>query len=185
MIDTNAVTPPSLRYALDDYAHAAYCVNGLDLAHKSFDGKPICVKPDTKIKLLNWGIVTENWPFNKISDNPLFYTIVQNNQTFDIKYFINDAKLKKITVNSNTSSIIVTLDKSKNGIFVIEIPRDVLDSGYNQYGVKNPEEDGDFIVLVDDEETRFKEVKDNKQRTLAINFKSGTKQIEIIGTYPI
>jgi predicted secreted protein with PEFG-CTERM motif len=100
-------------------------------------------------------------------------------KVYCVPYEATGAVVKRATVNSATTSIVLTIDAESDGSISLMIPRDVLDS-------TSDGEDTDFIVLVDDEEADFEEIdSDDATRTLDITFSEGSTQIEIIGTYAV
>jgi predicted secreted protein with PEFG-CTERM motif len=100
-------------------------------------------------------------------------------KVYCVPYEATGAVVTRATVNSATTSIVLTIDAESDGSISLMIPRDVLDS-------TSDGEDTDFIVLVDDEEADFEEIdSDDATRTLDITFSEGSTQIEIIGTYAV
>jgi predicted secreted protein with PEFG-CTERM motif len=100
-------------------------------------------------------------------------------KVYCVPYEAADAVVTRATVNSATTSIVLTIDAESDGSISLMIPRDVLDS-------TSDGEDTDFIVLIDDEEADFEEIdSDDATRTLDITFSEGSTQIEIIGTYAV
>ncbi len=71
------------------------CRNGLELIFKSSDGSPACVKPDTKIKLVErgWGIIPNLTLTNNMSENNCgqFYIAPRSKQTSTIPVLLIDS----------------------------------------------------------------------------------------------
>ncbi|MEW6587939.1 MAG: PEFG-CTERM sorting domain-containing protein [Thermoproteota archaeon] len=100
-------------------------------------------------------------------------------KVYCVPYEVSGAVVKKATVSSATTSIVLMIDAESDGSISLMIPRDVLDS-------TSANEDTDFIVLVDGEEADFEEIdSDDATRTLDITFSEGATEIEIIGTYAV
>jgi predicted secreted protein with PEFG-CTERM motif len=91
---------------------------------------------------------------------------------------ISGGKVTSMIADGNTNSIIIELDSTASGQITIILPRDVIDS-------KAGNNDDDFFVLVDAEESTFEETKTPSDRTVTVEFPAGTEKIEIIGTFAI
>lgn len=96
-------------------------------------------------------------------------------QEFRIPYKITNGTLETIVIDQKLNSIITELKGTSSGTFDIVIPRNLLDK-------KNDNQDAQFIIIAEGEETGFTETSTDCSRNLSIKFKDGTKQIEIIGT---
>ena len=95
-----------------------------------------------------------------------------------ISYEITNAKLLNIIPDLDAVSLLIYIETTDEGSITLSIPRSILDSSINGG-------DDEFFVLVDGEEVDFEEIKTSVDRTLTIEFLSGTEQIEIIGTFVI
>jgi len=69
----------------------------------------------------------------------------------------------------------MAIDTTDNGQLAITLPRELIDA-------KIGEEDQDYFVLVDGEETNFDEETTSTDRTIVLFFPKGAEEIEIIGT---
>ena len=101
---------------------------------------------------------------------------------FSVRYSITGGKVLGITADVPSTSLIISIETTSpdGGELTITLPRALIDSK-----IGTTEEDDNFFVLVDDEEsTDFKEIEaTSTDRTLTIPFVDGTTQIEIIGTF--
>lgn len=190
----NANYPSFVKYVLDPngqvdipspleqsrHSDSVFCRTGLQVAIKASNGQKICLKPETKEELQKRGLLTEFWPYNQLNNIRSLYKI-ESDKLYFIKYSLVGAELNKIAHNNTTNSVIIELKNSGIGLLAISIPREVLDSKFDF----DNKQDIDFIILLDNEEVKFDEITNDAERTLFINFKSGAKQIEIIGTYPV
>jgi len=134
------------------------CNDDLELVIKH-DGSPACVKPETKIKLIERGWTTVDFSEEKINVEK-----------------ISGAKILDFSFDDKNKSILVQIDSFSEGYLIITIPRNVLDS-------KVQGEDDEFFIIIDGREVDFKETKNKTERTFTIPFESGAKEIEI--TIPI
>jgi hypothetical protein len=101
--------------------------------------------------------------------------------TYTIKYNTTNARVLSIVPDKESAKIVVTVEPTKEGKLTIDLPRELID--YKIAGNK----DGNFIVHINAKQiSTFKEnmpATGNKtSRTLEINFGSGDRTIEIIGT---
>lgn len=91
---------------------------------------------------------------------------------------ISGGKVTSMIADGNSNSVIIELDTTAPGEITVILPRDVIDSTAG-------DEDDDFFVLVDNEESLFEEKNTSNDRTLTIAFPAGTQKIEIVGTFAI
>jgi hypothetical protein len=101
--------------------------------------------------------------------------------TYTINYNTTNARVMSIVPEKESAKVVVTIEPSKEGKLTINLPRELID--YKIAGNK----DGNFIVHINAKQiSTFKEnipATGNKtSRTLEINFGSGDRTIEIIGT---
>ncbi len=101
--------------------------------------------------------------------------------TFNVGYTITGGSIENISVDGETSSLIVTIDATDDGELTLTLPREVIDAKMG--GCEGA--DDVFYVLVDAEEVDFNESKTSDDRTLTIEFGAGSDEIEIIGTCAI
>lgn len=111
--------------------------------------------------------------------NPEFkiYKTQESTYEFSIPYKISNAEIDNIDIDCESTEIIVYFDKvGKNGNFVINIPRALLDMKIN-------DKDDDFIVIIDQLETEYKETDTEiDSRTLNIPLRANSKVLEITAT---
>ena len=97
-----------------------------------------------------------------------------------INYKIIGGSIKSIYPDIDSNSLIIEIDATDDGMLTISLPKAVIDSDVE--GQFN----GDFFVLVDNEETDYDETETtNTYRTLSIEFFAGSEEIEIFGTMVI
>jgi len=97
--------------------------------------------------------------------------VIEDNNVF---YQITGGKILKIIPDVEAKSLIIEIETFSDGELIITIPKQVLDTN-----------EGDFFVLVDDEETNHDSASTNDVWTLVIPFYHGSEVIEIIGTFVI
>jgi len=151
------------------------CRESLILVTKH-DGSPACVKPETKQKLIERGwtkFVSIELEIDKFGT----YQMQKNDEIFEIKYTIEGGNITKIIPDYNASVLNVMLDSPYDGLLQITIPRELIDAVVG-------EEEDDFFVLADGIQVQFSETSNETERELIVEFESGTKLIEIIGTNP-
>jgi hypothetical protein len=192
MLDANELKKFSspleqLRFGIDP--HSVVCKQDLQLMIKSEDGSPACVKPDTTSKLTErgWGWGMENTTHSGIDlltkttifDTGVYpFSINVTNTDFTVNYNISgNNKLVDANMDSQSKSLILSLNTTSNGTLVVSIPRALLDIKKNDRGM------GEFYMLADGQEITFKEIHTTlTDRIFSIPFQNGTKNIEIIAT---
>lgn len=103
-------------------------------------------------------------------------TIPVDNANFSVSYTITNGKVTDIKVDTQSKSLIVSIQTNGNGVLTITLPRALIDAQLNGH-------DDQYFVLNDGQEASFQEInKTSTDRTLSIPFTDGTQQIEIIGT---
>ena len=96
--------------------------------------------------------------------------------TFDVEYTITGGTLFNIIPDKDFLSLIFSIDTYNNEVLVVELPRDLIDSKFNN-------KDDPFVILIDGNESNFTEIQTNFQiRTLRIDLPAGFEEIEIIGS---
>lgn len=114
------------------------------------------------------------------AQTPEEYTLTdpQNDDaSYQVNYGVTGAAIDNILIYPEHSSIVVTfLKASEAGNFTIQLPRTVIDA-------KNGTNDEQYSVLVNNLSADYNETKTSTDRTIAVQFSKGTKQIEIIGTW--
>ena len=107
----------------------------------------------------------------------LSYNLSIGNKTYPVGYDIHGAKNFSINADQNKQKMLLNFNSTTNGIALIKVPRILIDA-------KNPSNiDIPYSILVDGQNAVAHEIQSsNLSRTLAVEFKQGNKQIEIIGT---
>lgn len=103
------------------------------------------------------------------------YPIEIQGINYNATYVITNGSVVSITPNTDSKSLVVTIDSMGNGTIVITLPRTLIDAKTNN-------QDSQFMVQEDGTVITSEESKSDTSRTLTISFSSNTKQIEIIGT---
>lgn len=100
------------------------------------------------------------------------------NTNFTINYDITENnKLVDANMDSQSKSLVLSLNTTHNGTLIVSIPRALLDT------VKNARGEGNFIVLANGQEIDFKQIHtSSKDRTFSIQFTNGTSTIVMIAT---
>jgi hypothetical protein len=177
-IDKTITLSPLKQFKSGIAANDVTCRYGLQLIFKFEDSSPVCVTKQTAQTLVErwWGIyvpaVTEqNIPI-------LSNSIKVQNTDFIINYNISGSnKLVDANMDSQSKSLILSLNTINNGTLVVSIPRALLDIKKNDRGM------GEFHMLADGQETTFKEIHTTlTDRIFSIPFQNGTKNIEIIAS---
>ena len=110
-------------------------------------------------------------------DVPSADTLVFDLEGTGINYKITGGSIKSIYPELDSNSLIIEIDATDDGMLTISLPRAVIDSDIEG------KFDGDFFVLVDDEEKEYDETKTtDTYRTLSIGFFAGSEEIQIFGT---
>jgi len=112
--------------------------------------------------------------FAQITDTTI--SVEGSNDT--IGYEIIGGELLNVTPEVDSSSLIISLDATDDGLLTLTIPRSVMDATFNG-------EEDEFFVLVDGEEVDFSEDVSSTDRTLTIAFHAEAEEIEIIGTFVV
>jgi|GEM_PF-2919906 len=161
------------------------CKEGLQFIMKNENGQPACVTPHTFDELITrgWGIMPLGglpiYHSTSIFDTGIHpFSINVENANFTLNYYISgNNKLSDANMDSQSKSLILSLQSTNNGTLIISIPRALLDIKKNDRGM------GEFYILVDGQETTFKEIHTTlTDRIFSIPFLNGTKNIEIIAS---
>ena len=93
-----------------------------------------------------------------------------------VKYSITNGKVLGIKADTQSKSLIVSIQTTGDGVLTITLPRGLIDAQVNG-------QDEHFYVINDGQEADFQETSTTTtDRTLSIPFTDGTEEIEIIGT---
>lgn len=96
-------------------------------------------------------------------------------QSYNVNYSISNATVTDMSINSQETSLVISLQTTGDGTMTITLSRSLIDA-------KAGANDDQFFVLEDGADTDFQETKTSTDRTLSISFSDGTEKIEIIGT---
>ena len=109
-------------------------------------------------------------------------TIPVDGTSYSITYTITNGKVIDIKANPQSKSLIVSIQTTGDGLLTITMPRAVIDAKKSDNTT-----DDQFIVLNDGQQNgqANETMTTTTDRTLAIPFKNGTQQIEIVGTFVI
>jgi predicted secreted protein with PEFG-CTERM motif len=107
-------------------------------------------------------------------------TIKVDGTDFSIKYSITNGKVLGIKADTQSKSLIVSIQTTADGVLTVTLPRGLINA-------TTPDgKDSPYFVMSDGQQADFEETSNTKSdRTLAIPFTDGTTQIEIIGTQVI
>ncbi len=96
-------------------------------------------------------------------------------QSYNVNYNINGATINDISIDTKSTSLVVSVQTTSDGSVTLTLPRALIDA-------KAGSSDDQFFVLEDGAEVDFQESKTDTARTLTISFPDGTEKIEVIGT---
>ena len=119
---------------------------------------------------------------NANNQNQTNANVSVDGNTYTIKYNATNARVLSIVPDKESAKVVITVEPTKEGKLTVNLPRELID--YKIAGNK----DGNFIVHINAKQvSSFKEntpaIGNNQtSRTLEINFGSGDRTIEIIGT---
>ena len=105
------------------------------------------------------------------------YTIkdAQSGQSFQVPYDLTGATVSDMSISSQDTSLVISLQSTDDGNLTVALPRALIDA-------KDGANDDQFFVLVDGADTDFKESKTATDRTITVSIPQGTAQVEVIGT---
>jgi|SRR5919198_759695 predicted secreted protein with PEFG-CTERM motif len=109
------------------------------------------------------------------------FDLTVGDQTQPIQYMITGGSIENMTINSQNSTLGLSISSTDEGTLVIRLPRNVLDA---KTGEGN---DTEFAAYIDNSE--YTEPSENEttadMRTLSIGFPSGAGAIDVIGTIAV
>ena len=106
-------------------------------------------------------------------------SVVIDGNTYPVKYSITNGKVLGIKADTQSKSLIVSIQTTGDGVLTVTLPRGLIDAKVNG-------QDDPYYVLNDGQEADFQETSTTTtDRTLSIPFTDGTEEIEIIGTWII
>lgn len=96
---------------------------------------------------------------------------------YSIKDNVTNGKILGIKADTQSKSLIVSMQTTGNGVLTTTLPRGLIDA------ILPSGQDDKYYVLLDGKETDFQETSTTTaDRTLSIPFTDGTEEMEIIGT---
>lgn len=100
--------------------------------------------------------------------------------TFDVDYTIVGGDVKNMKVIPDMFALSITIEPVDDGSITLSLPRDYIDAK------KQGGNDESFIILVNDSEVPYEEVKKTSEaRTIKIRFDEDVSNVLVIGTYVI
>ncbi len=98
-------------------------------------------------------------------------------QMFDVTYTINGGTVKDMTIDTQSISLIVSLNSTNNGSITVQMPRSLIDAKASNG------QDNSFIVLNDGAQvTPQSDQSNSNYRILTVPFLKGDQSMEFIGT---
>ena len=109
------------------------------------------------------------------TQNQFSVTDPSGGQPYPVNYSITGGTVSDMTLDTNATSLVVSVQTTGDGSLILTLPRTLIDA-------KAGGNDDQFFVLVDGADTEFNESKTSTDRTITVSFTDGTEQIEVIGT---
>ena len=109
------------------------------------------------------------------TQNQFAVTDPSGGQSYPVNYGINGGKVSDMTLDTNATSLVVSIQSTGDGNLTMTLPRTLIDA-------KAGADDDQFYVLVDGADTNFDESKTVTDRAITVSFPDGTQEIEVIGT---
>ncbi len=98
-------------------------------------------------------------------------------QNFGVSYTITGGSLRYIRIDTQATSLLVSINATTDGTITLQIPRALIDAKTSSG------QDQDFSVLIDSARvTPQSQTGDSNSRTLTIPFLQGDQDVEVIGT---
>ncbi len=98
-----------------------------------------------------------------------------NGTNLSVTYNIINGKVLGINADVPSKTLIISMQTTGDGMLTLTLPRALIDAKTNG-------QDGKFDVLADRVQSTYNETVTDSNRTLAIQFVNGTKEIQITGT---
>ena len=93
----------------------------------------------------------------------------------EISYEITGGTIDAASLSDRDASVVMEITAPSSGTVSVVLPRDLIDA-------RSGGADEDLCVLLDGEETGYREAKSERDRTVTVGFDSGSTLIEVIGT---
>lgn len=123
----------------------------------------------------NTATVRTTFEFGGSSGGKPSTTIGVEGTDFLLSYTITGGRVLSISTDYAANSLIIAIQSTNNGQLTVTLPRALIDARLPSGS------DDSYFVLVNGEERYYDETK-TTDRTLTINFRQGTNEIEIVGT---
>jgi len=104
------------------------------------------------------------------------YSVTTKQVKYNIPYDMTGGTVNEMIPYCESGSLVIRITSPESGKLAIDIPRNLLDMKYEN------DEDKDFIILVDGEETNFEEARHTYSREYSISLTPNSNEIEIVGT---
>ena len=183
---------PNYKEALFDKADSINRLGKYAEAITYYD-KALAIDPNYKDAIDGKNDALSHMPSNKTADenkspvrsgntfNHTAYKLNVDGTNYPINYQITGNGNRVDNITTDQKILLIDITSPSPGTFTIELPRSLIDS--KNQGTNN---DSDYVVLTDGTTTTFDEISTSAQnRTLSINFPSGSQQLEIIGSSTI
>ena len=105
-------------------------------------------------------------------------TITMEGTEDTISYEITGGKILSVVPDVESTSLVITIESTDDGVLTMTIPRTILES-------MEGDEDSDLFILIDGEEREFDVDTTETSRTVTVEFEYGAEIIEIIGTWVV
>lgn len=98
-----------------------------------------------------------------------------NGTNISVNYDITSGKLISINADTQSKTLIISVQSTGNSNFTLSMPRSLIDARENG-------DDARFVVLSNNHGVKYQEVERTTDRILTISLPQGTEKIQIIGT---
>ena len=112
----------------------------------------------------------ESHPEYSIIDNPTFYELEVDNNTFSIPYEVN-ANVIAMGIDPELTSFLIGIENTQDSVFIIDLEHRLISATNNE-----------FAILVNGVEVDYEIVSDADSSTITFFVPEYTEEIEIIGT---
>ncbi|MFB5597817.1 MAG: hypothetical protein ACE5RJ_02215 [Nitrosopumilaceae archaeon] len=127
------------------------------------------------MKYIVFGIIALSMMFwlNPAYGTVSTYHIVIDENSFNIDYEI-DANVIAIAVDQELNSLLIGIEDTKDSVFQIELPTEMISA-----------ENNEFAVLVDGYEVDYQIISNDSSNLISFFVPGNSQELEIIGTYVI
>lgn len=141
--------------------------------------------PNWTLDRNNFNVVEGNLPLSNDSvklrlqacpTTPIIETVRHAGSVFNIVTHQNNINIESITVDENSTALVLTLNAEQDGLLEITLPREMIDSRSN--GI-----DTDFVIMVDNKQVEYEEIASNEfERSIRVSIPKDSNELQIIGT---